>query len=222
LGEGLANFVMLALVVLAAVVVLRLLLRRFAGGNAHPAPMAMARAGAGSQAAAPPQRFVDERPGMQREALTPVIGSALQSPMAAPGVAHGTDASTAAPTLPAGFDGEAFERLAKMIFIRMQTANDSADLNDLRNFTTPELFAAVRLDLQDRSDAKQQTDVVKVDAQLIDFTQEAERQIVSVRYSGLMREEPGADATPFDEVWHMVKPQDDSRNWAIAGIQQRQ
>ena len=37
-----------------------------------------------------------------------------------------------------------------MIFIRMQAANDSGDLNDLRAFTTPEMFAAVKLDLQER------------------------------------------------------------------------
>jgi predicted lipid-binding transport protein (Tim44 family) len=64
--------------------------------------------------------------------------------------------------------------------------------------------------------------VVKVDAQLIDFADEAERQIVSVRFTGEMVEEAGVAATPFDEVWHLVKPTDDSRNWAIAGIQQRQ
>jgi predicted lipid-binding transport protein (Tim44 family) len=216
LGAELANFVMIALLALAAFFVIRLVMRRMAGGNAPQSRMAMAGAAAGPQVAAPPTQFVDERPGMQRDALAPVIGSALKPPLTMAG------GSSAAPKLPAGFDGEAFERLAKMIFIRMQTANDSADLNDLRNFTTPELFASVRLDLQDRDDAKQQTDVVKVDAQLIDFSEEAAQQIVSVRYTGLIREEPAAEATPFDEIWHMVKPLDDSRNWAIAGIQQRQ
>lgn len=226
MGEGLANFVMIALLVLAAVVVIRLVMRRFGGGGA-PLAMAGAGAGAASPAAAArpaPPRFVDERPGMQRDALAPVIGSALQPPLATPGLAPAVAAATsvAAPSLPAGFDSEAFERLAKMIFIRLQAANDSADLNDLRNFTTPELFASLRLDLQDRGDAKQHTDVVKVDAKLIDFAEEAERQIVSVRFTGSMIEEAGADATPFDEVWHLVKPLDDSRNWAIAGIQQAQ
>jgi predicted lipid-binding transport protein (Tim44 family) len=188
--------------------------------------MAMAGAGAGAGArATPPPRFVDERPGMQgnlqREALAPVIGSDLKPPLAVPGLAGAAAASTVAPLLPPGFDSEAFERLAKMIFIRLQAANDSADLNDLRNFTTPELFASLRLDLQDRGDAKQHTDVVKVEARLIDFVEEAERQIVSVRFTGQMIEEAGAAATPFDEVWHLVKPKDDSRNWAIAGIQQQ-
>ena len=219
MGEGLANFVMIALLALAAFFVIRLVMRRFAGGASQQgSPLAMAGAAAGSQPAAPP-RFVDERPGMQREALSPVIGSALQPPLVTPGLAP---AVAAAPVLPAGFDSEAFERLAKMIFIRLQAANDSADLNDLRNFTTPELFASLRLDLQDRGDAKQSTDVVKVDAKLIDFAEEAERQVVSVRFTGVIREAPGAAAEGFDEVWHLVKPKGDTHNWAIAGIQQQQ
>jgi predicted lipid-binding transport protein (Tim44 family) len=231
MGEGLANFVMLALLAVVAFVVIRMLMRRFAGGgNAmQRAPLAMAGAAAGAAGAAPraaPPQFVDERPGMQREALPPVaIGSALKPPLAVPGLGAEAGAaalSPVAPRLPAGFDGEGFERLAKMLFIRMQAANDSADLNDLRNFTTPELFASLRLDLQDRGDAKQSTDVVKVDAKLIDFAEEAERQIVSVRYTGLIREEAGTEPAPFDEVWHLVKPADDSRSWAIAGIQQAQ
>ena len=222
MGEGLANFMMIALLAVAAFFVIRLVMRRFGGGGAQASPLAIAGAGAGvgTPPAAPP-RFVDERPGMQREALAPVIGSALQPPLAVPGVAA-AEAAPTAPTLPAGFDSEAFERLAKMIFIRLQAANDSADLNDLRNFTTPELFASLRLDLQDRGDAKQSTDVVKVDAKLIDFAEEAERQVVSVRFTGVIREAPGAAAEGFDEVWHLVKPKGDTHNWAIAGIQQQQ
>jgi predicted lipid-binding transport protein (Tim44 family) len=107
-----------------------------------------------------------------------------------------------------------------MIFIRMQTANDGADLNDLRNFTTPEMFAAIKLDLQDRGSAAQTTDVVRIDAEVLDVATEPERQLVSVRFHGLIREEKDGVAAPFDEVWHLVKPTDGSREWAIAGIQQ--
>ena len=46
------------------------------------------------------------------------------------------------------------------------------------------------------------------------------KQIVSVRYHGLIREDDAGEAVPFDEVWHLVRPEDGSRSWAIAGIQQ--
>ena len=102
----------------------------------------------------------------------------------------------------------------------MQAANDRADLEDLRRFTTPEMFAAVRVDLQDRQGAAQQTDVVEVRAEAIDFARESDRDIVSVRYSGLIREEAGRDATAFDEIWHLVREHARSDgSWLIAGIQ---
>ena len=97
----------------------------------------------------------------------------------------------------------------------------SVDLDDLRNFTTPEIFAAARLELQERGTAPQTTDVVKVDAEVLDVAEEDDKQIVSVRFHGLIREERESAASDFDEIWHLVKPLDDSRSWAIAGIQQR-
>ena len=230
MGAGLANFVMMALLAVVAFVAIRFLMNRF-GPNAQRSPLAMAGASAGAgtggganPAAAAPPRFVDERPGMQREALAPTtIGSNLRPPLAVDGLVPAAAAVVPVThTLPAGFDREAFERLAKMIFIRMQAANDSADLNDLRNFTTPELFASLRLDLQDRGDAKQATDVQKVEAQVLDFAEEGEKQIVSVRFTGLVKEAEGTAPEGFDEIWHLVKPKDDSRNWSIAGIQQAQ
>jgi predicted lipid-binding transport protein (Tim44 family) len=204
LGEELANFMMIALLVLGAVFLFRFFMRR----NAGPAPR-LATAGAGAS-------------GAQRtpfEALQPAPAAAAQ-PAAYTGLAIGS--GVAAAQLPADFDKPAFERLAKMIFIRMQAANDTADVNDLRNFTTPELFADLRLDIQERGPAAQHTDVLEVNAEVLDFAQEPDRQIVSVHYQGKVREEDGAEPVAFDEVWHLVKPADDSRSWAIAGIQQRQ
>jgi predicted lipid-binding transport protein (Tim44 family) len=51
-------------------------------------------------------------------------------------------------------------------------------------------------------------------------TEESTRYIVSVRFTGLIREEFNAAAEPFDEIWHMVKPRDGSRGWTLAGIEQ--
>ncbi len=153
-------------------------------------------------------------------AATSFGGAAAAEPSAPPTLA-GASAASSAPgsRLPADFDAAGFERIAKMIFIRLQAANDVADLNDLRTFTTPEMFASIKLDLQERGAAVQRTDVVRVDAEVLDVASEAERQIVSVRFHGLIQEEAGMAAEPFDEVWHLVKPADGSREWAIAGIQ---
>ena len=94
------------------------------------------------------------------------------------------------------------------------------DLEDLRAFTTPEMFAELSLDLQDRKGQAQKTEVLTVESEVLDVTDDGTRQVVSVRFRGQVREEAGVDAVPVDEVWHLVKPADGSRNWAIAGIEQ--
>ncbi len=55
---------------------------------------------------------------------------------------------------------------------------------------------------------------------MLDVANEADRQVVSVRFHGQVVEEQGGTPTHFNEVWHLVKPHDDSRSWAIAGIEQ--
>jgi predicted lipid-binding transport protein (Tim44 family) len=221
MGEAVANFVMMALLAVAAIFLIRFLVSRFAGKKSGPQPAyAGAGAGAGATGMASPwnQQQGYSQP-MQRQ--VDGLGATPQAGGYAPAaVADSALLNPAAPQLPADFDAAAFERVAKTIFIRMQAANDSGDLNDLRSFTTPEMFAAAKLDLQERAGKAQTTDVVRVDAQVLDWAQENDRQVVSVRYSGLIREDRDAPATDFDEVWHLVRPSDGSRNWAIAGIQQ--
>ena len=104
----------------------------------------------------------------------------------------------------------------------MQAANDSGNLDDLREFTSPEMFAEIKLDIAERKGAPQQTEVVTLNADVLDVAEEPTRYVVSVRFNGEIIEERGAAAAPFDEVWHLSKPRDGSRGWVIAGIQQVQ
>ena len=215
MGAEFANIIMMALLAVVAFVAVRFLLRRFGPGvqaRGTNAAQGMQFAGAG----APAGGFTPAVPSL------PSGSSATWGPgaVAPEQSAAATLASPRAASLPADFDAAAFERIAKMIFIRMQAANDTADLNDLRTFTTPEMFASIKLELQERGGVAQTTDVVKIDAEVVDFTAEADRQVVSVRFHGLVREEKDAAANAVDEVWHLVKPTDGSREWAIAGIQQ--
>lgn len=219
LGEAFGNFLMLVLLGVAALFLVTFLLRRFGPNRGATTPaLAGAQAGGGTS----PAGWLQAEPSAQRTDLGGSGGTA--APAAELPVSAPPDAAPMAPAarafVPAAFDSDGFARTAKMIFIRMQAANDAADLDDLRRFTTPELFAALRVDLQERGPAAQTTDVVQVDTQVIDVAQEDGRQIVSVRFSGRIVEEKGAEPTPFDEIWHLVKPSDDSRPWAIAGIEQ--
>jgi predicted lipid-binding transport protein (Tim44 family) len=216
LSEAFGNFLMLALLAVVAVVAIRFLMRRFG----TPAPQREQLATAGAAPVAPSWNKPAEAPVMARSnaaegATVSADGSTRLAPM--PG---STVASVVPSTLPSDFDAEGFSRIAKMIFIRMQAANDTGDLNDLRSFTTPEMFAVAKMELQDRAGKAQTTDVVHVDAEVLDLAKEGERQVVSVRFHGQIREDIGAPAEDFDEIWHLTRFGDNPA-WSIAGIQQR-
>lgn len=128
---------------------------------------------------------------------------------------------TASPTaIPADFDVAGFVRNAKVHYIRLQAANDAGNLDDIRAFTTPEMFAEIRMDIEERGGAAQETDVVAIEAEVLEVVEEAGRYIVSVRFTGQIREDKGP-AAPVDEIWHLVKPRNDG-GWVLAGIQQLQ
>jgi predicted lipid-binding transport protein (Tim44 family) len=201
MGGGFGGFIMMALMGVAAFMLIRFLMRRFmpqAGGQG----LQFAGAGAGA--------------GMGGNPSPTGWGSGGSSSTAAPLASEPQAAASLA--LPADFDTVAFERTAKLMFIRLQAANDSGDLNDLRAFTTPEMFAAAKLDLQERSAQAQQTDVVNLNSEVLEVAQDTTQQIVSIRFHGLIKEDVATPATAFDEVWHVVKPLDGHRDWAIAGI----
>jgi len=124
------------------------------------------------------------------------------------------------PNIPAGFDSEAFLRVAKLNFVRLQAANDAKNIEDIREFVSPEVFAEIKLQMVERGDAPQQTDVVTLDAELLEVITEGARHIASVHFSGIIREEAGAAALPFEEIWHLSKPADGSHGWVVSGIQQ--
>ncbi len=49
-----------------------------------------------------------------------------------------------APVLPPGFDADEFLQGAKAIYARLQAAWDKRDLEDIRSFTSPEVFAEIK------------------------------------------------------------------------------
>lgn len=122
--------------------------------------------------------------------------------------------------LPAGFDAASFLRGAKMNFVKLQLANDRGSLEEIREFTTDEMFAELSRDVAERGAASQQTDIEALEAELVDLATEGRNHWASVRFSGRVRETPGAAAVDFAEVWNLVKPADGSSGWLLAGIQQ--
>jgi predicted lipid-binding transport protein (Tim44 family) len=109
---------------------------------------------------------------------------------------------------------------AKTSFIRLQAANDRKDLNDIREYTAPEMYAEILMQMQERDDAPQRTDVIAINGELLQVATEGEMALASVRFTGQLRENNGAPDS-VDEIWHVQKNlRDDKAVWLLAGIQQ--
>ena len=121
--------------------------------------------------------------------------------------------------VPAGFDTAGFLRAAKLNFVKLQLANDAGKLDEIREFTTGELFDELRKDVLARSD-ESPTDVVSLNADLLEVATEQDSHWASVRFSGMVRETPDSAPVGFEEVWNLVKPANGSSGWLLAGIQQ--
>jgi predicted lipid-binding transport protein (Tim44 family) len=199
-GSGIAGFLVMLLVAALAFVAIRAFMARRAPVSREPVQFAGAGAGAGE---ATPARVPLNIGGGVAEAA-----AAAEAPKAAP---------VAIP----GFEAEPFLRVAKTSFIRLQAANDAKDLDDIRDFTTPELFAEIAMQARERGDAPQKTEVVTLNASLVEAVVEGDYAIASVRFTGLIREQADGNPEPFDEIWHVRKDQRDRKaTWLIAGIQQ--
>ncbi len=199
MGEGMANMMMMLLLGMAVFFAVRWFLKKRQPAAAQPA-MQYAGMPAGMQPPRAAEPFIPASAGGTAAAAAPATASAAN--------------------IPAGFDVDGFLRQAKLNFIRLQAANDRGDMEDVRQFCSPEMAAEIQMQFQERDQLAQETDVVQLDAELLDVSTEANRALASVRFSGLIREEANAAPEAFSEVWHLSRPADGSRGWSIAGIQQ--
>ena len=215
-GEELASMLMIGLLAAAVMLVIGLVMRKRAaarqGMGPRPDGMQYAHVAPGAQTRTSPSTPA------YKLAMPPsgsVIGSGISSGSEGMSSAVGT-----ANRIPADFDVAGFERNAKVNFVRLQAANDAGDLDDLRQFTTPEIFAELRLDLAGRGGEKQKTDVVSIQAAVIDVEESATRYLVSVRFTGVIRDEIDNTDESFDEIWHLEKQRQGDTGWVVSGIQQ--
>jgi predicted lipid-binding transport protein (Tim44 family) len=195
-GEQLGTIIMILLLALGAVAIVGLLARAFLKPQprrAAPGGMQYATIGNETVAAPPPSQS---------------------------GVALPDFRSQFASRIPAGFNTDAFLREAKKSFLALQEANDRGDVDAIRDLVTDEMFEHLKRDIQERGAARQATDVVTLDARLLELVTESGMHWASIRFSGLIREEAGAAPQAFEEIWNLQKPETGGAGWMLAGIQQ--
>src|SRR5690242_5599455 len=156
-AEMLGSLLLIGLLVVAAIVVWRLL-----RGGARAGPMQrqvepVYQAPGGNAPALGTNSLYDSggaRPGSVAALSDP---QSVQSPGPA----------SAPPGVPADFDVQGFLRNAKVYFLRLQAAWDARDLADIREFTTPEVFAEVKMQIDEHKGETDRTEVSDLDAQLL-------------------------------------------------------
>ncbi len=122
---------------------------------------------------------------------------------------------------PAWFDAKNFADGARSHFLRLQAVWDKADFSDIKEYTTPELFEELQRERLKLGTVPQVTEAVALKVQLAGIRRDGDLAVVSLEFSGLIREAASEDANPFHEIWHIQHawntPEGD---WFIAGIQQ--
>jgi len=206
LPEGLGSFILLALLVIAGIAVVRMLL------SGRPPPKPAMRYAGGIE------------PGLAQARVQPEPapawgGAPLREPVTPAAEPAGPDGAAAVKPFPPGFDAEGFARQAKFQFNRLQAAYDAGDRATMAEVMTPEMFAEVSRELVTRGQHKP-TEVVALDAGVLEVTTEGGSHWASIRYTGLVREDGEANPKSIDEVWNLTKPADGTSGWLLAGIQQ--
>ena len=200
IAEEMMSLLLVVLLALAAIAVLRAVLGRRAAPS-RPLEYAGGAPGAGTLREPAPA------------ADAPVFGGGRAAHAPPPAVPAAT------PRIPPGFAVEPFIRQARVQFARVQEAYDKGDRDALADVMTPELFAEVAQELSGRA-SHVPTEVVALNADLLEVVTEGGRHWASVRFRGLVREDGEPMPRPLDEIWNLSKPADGSSGWLLAGIQQ--
>jgi hypothetical protein len=120
--------------------------------------------------------------------------------------------------LPAGVDRARLLGDLRALFFALQAAWDRGDIAALQTLTHPgmldELCASrpVGAELQ----GMLHTEVLKLRAELLGFEALADVYLVSIDFSGLMRDAPDQPPAPFRELWMLTKAKQGGERWRLA------
>ena len=234
LGGAFSQIIMFALLALVVMVVVGFVMRRLKGGAAGgpgatstQAPFAFQ--GAGN--AVTPKNYNPENVGNDASARpwerSSTSFEAAKYDTTAPAAAGGSMIGSALGGsqswgVPAGFDAEGFLKASKANFVTLQDAWDRSDIQNLRAMMTDDMLEQIRAQLAEREShtggVVNTTEVVMLDAQLLGIEELSDVYMASVEFSGMIREDASAGASPFREVWNMTKPRTGG-GWLVAGVQ---
>ena len=212
-GEELGQFMMFGLIALVIMMAVGYFMRRRATAqNPVTDTSPLAFQGAGATPPVPQQTTqINEHPDATHASSGSMIGSAV---------------SGFQPTwsIPAGFDVNGFLHHAKENFVTMQDAWDRSDTASLRNLMTDTMLTEIKAQIAERDATSSmgqmtKTEVVSLEAKLLGIEESYDSHLASVEFSGMIREDVGAQAEAFKEVWNMSLSKAANSGWLVAGIQ---
>jgi predicted lipid-binding transport protein (Tim44 family) len=207
LPEGMGSILLIALVIFAGFVLVRMLMTR----RQQPgAPLQYAGAGVSATPAASSPTVPTWRIPSQTE-----LGSGVNA-APAPGA---PEFGVARKALPQGFDADGFAREAKRQYIEIQRSYDNADRKALASVMTAEMATEIGRELDGRG-MHHPTEIVTLEADVLDVSTEGDKYWVSVRFTGQVREDGEPLPHAIDEVWNLTKPVKGGSGWLLAGISQ--
>ena len=101
-------------------------------------------------------------------------------------------------------------------FVRLQAAWDAAEHETMSAMTTPDMLEELCAELACCAVAANYTEVVTLHAQLLAFDDLAGAHVVSVDFSGMIRESTDQAAAPFRELWMLTRSKIEPSGWRLA------
>ncbi|MEO7885588.1 MAG: Tim44-like domain-containing protein [Polaromonas sp.] len=231
LGGAFGQIIMFALLALVVMVVIGFVMRKLKGGTNNSAATQPPFAFQGAGNAATPKNYSPENVGNDASARpwerSSMAFDANKYDAAAPAAGGSMIGSALLGAqswgVPAGFDAEGFLKASKANFVTLQDAWDRSDIQNLRAMMTDDMLEQIKTQLADREShtggVVNKTEVVMLDAQLLGIEELSDVYMASVEFSGMIREDASAGASPFREVWNMTKPRSGGSGWLVAGVQ---
>jgi predicted lipid-binding transport protein (Tim44 family) len=116
-------------------------------------------------------------------------------------------------------DHPAFLNAAKQYFLALQAAFDKGELDSFRDWMMPEMHADLVEQIQERQGAFSQTEVLTLNALIMDERVEEGTNWVTVKFNGTTRDHPNLNVITFNEAWHFTQSCFSSNDpWRLAGI----
>jgi predicted lipid-binding transport protein (Tim44 family) len=107
------------------------------------------------------------------------------------------------------------------VYQRLQHSWDKRDLNDIRTFTSQEVYDFIE-EQYNNDPTPGTTEILLINGELLEVKTIGNQTVATVYFDVLMREDSSSqDTEQVREVWHFSKYDNQSGdNWVLEGIQQ--